>query len=485
MPQQQLLQQSQVLDTFVKDKELYVKYWILTAPRISVKRDGSTWGVSRQSIDHNIKTAIGAPLIWYPIGYGYLDHPQYHNQHEYQVGKIVDVMPLKTASTTDDIDYAGIVHITNPDLRDIIIKDFSKIPPFVSPAILPASNIPQDTNSYTYWKFAHLAIVNEPAFGNQARLLGTCSGSESVCKAQLKTATTTAAITGDLVYHNGVGYVTATATSKPKLDIPNMIKELFSTIASSSHNMRTASTDTITMSEVPVIKSSDNTQQQQQQTQPQPESKSKDPVTEILNMLKERQEADDKALEAKKLQEAPNTDTNKVEQQPEQPKQPEIVDYKAKSEKLEADNANLQKQIDSTRKEFTAQLKEQTELITQLTTDKNKNQLRLLVPRELFLKDNNQVDEKAYNNEIQKWLDAGYPNKMYNDSMLVEIYSAKLMHLDNQRKAKEAKLQTASATSFGGFPVPTYFDNTGSNTQPQIRNYNRQDIQNLFKIYGS
>jgi hypothetical protein len=496
--QQQSAQQSQFIDKQIDSNgRLFVKYWLLTAPNLSIKTNGETWGVSFDTIDYYIKSAVGMPLVMYQHPLGYLDHPEYYEQENYAVGRITDVVPLQTAASSaiNRKTYAGIVEILNPELKEIILNDETKIPPFVSPAILPAYSEPihnnnNNNNVYSNWKFAHLAIVGNPAFGTEARALKKCSGDALTCSAKLKTASST----------------------KNKLTIKQLVELVFSSLnqktASSNQNNELStniSNDTSSNDQQPqskVITTTDNTAVQQQ-SQSQQTTKQPDQLGDIINSIRERQRIDEEAKaqsQQKQQAQGPEQPPPVKSDQQQQQQTPEL-DYKTEYLKLKDREADLQKQIAVMQDEFKQQnigVADMRKEVEAMRLESNRNKLRILIPRELFIKDDNTIDEKAYNKEIDMRIKQGYPNEVLSDDVLIEIYASKLQTLDNQRaKAQQQAPMMKTASSYhkdiGGFNVPVLQSEqqqigTTESKSNHNNNNNRiatkEEIEELKRIYG-
>lgn len=182
--------QGEVVEKFEDSGRLFVKAFLIDS-----SQNGNEWGVSQASIPENINTAIGQPLVLteeydHPPDGDTLEHWQ-AIQEQYRIGTIVDV--TRSKKDADDSYYA-IIEITDPDARAAIQSN--EIPMYVSPAIADFSrSLVADQNGTitgveaNNWRFMHLAIVDEPAYGiKRAQITARCGGDENVCLLQLRKA---------------------------------------------------------------------------------------------------------------------------------------------------------------------------------------------------------------------------------------------------------------------------------------------------------
>ena len=100
-----------------------------------------------------------------------------HAQERFRIGTIIDVVEK-------DGKWDAIIEITDPLAREAI--ENNEIPFFVSPRILHDPDEP-DT-AIKDWLLFHLAVVDEPAFGDKAKFKGACYGMAEQCQIALKSA---------------------------------------------------------------------------------------------------------------------------------------------------------------------------------------------------------------------------------------------------------------------------------------------------------
>lgn len=174
---------------------MYLKVFLIDA---SINQNN--WGVSQATVDRNIMSALGKPLVLYkntgletdspyriqglfdhpPMDDGNLDHT-YQMQDIFRIGTIIDL--VKDAQGA----WWGIVEIANPGVRKALVED-PNIPFFLSPAIM-MRHVNQSHQNLTDWTFVHIAMVSRPAFGAmKAFVKGECSGDRELCVLRLRKA---------------------------------------------------------------------------------------------------------------------------------------------------------------------------------------------------------------------------------------------------------------------------------------------------------
>ncbi len=144
------------------------------------------WGVSRDAIIKNIRSAIGKPFI---IDFNTFSHPKAESidqllkeQEKYRVGTIIDVNYNNGYAwfIAEIFDAKAIKAI-----RDGIVR-------FVSPSIIvDEKDIVRDQNGNEIAKsfvVAHVAGVKNPAFGIKAIITAQCYGTEYTCMSILRRA---------------------------------------------------------------------------------------------------------------------------------------------------------------------------------------------------------------------------------------------------------------------------------------------------------
>jgi hypothetical protein len=172
--------------------------------------NGNKWGIDPSTVEQNIQTAVGKPLVIYqdtgeepdrirhtPYGIvgewprkkGKYNHPPWdpHSiEHSREIQKVFAVGEIeKYVRNQQTGDYWGIVKITDDGLKRIF-KENPTTPFYVSPQLWRLN--PDEKHILKNWEFMHLAIVSEPAFGVRATVQGSCSGDSDSCTRQFMTA---------------------------------------------------------------------------------------------------------------------------------------------------------------------------------------------------------------------------------------------------------------------------------------------------------
>lgn len=166
----------------------FSKYYLID----SQDTNGNGWGVTEDSIEHNIQSFVDMPFVitakeWIPNSEyeNQYDHPFvptnelraiFAHQEKFRVGTIV-----KVAKDDDGKWYAMIKR--NPKFAHL------NLPPFCSPAIYQINPM-EPEGSITKWIGLHLAgLDRDPAYGAKVALFkGTCTGSMGTCSHQFRMA---------------------------------------------------------------------------------------------------------------------------------------------------------------------------------------------------------------------------------------------------------------------------------------------------------
>jgi len=156
------------------------------------------WHVPTNTMKKYASSFISRPWIVHPSG----DHPQYikegvvHNsptfiddildvQNRYKAGDIVDVTYEPNKDRPNTMGWYATVRVTNQDIYNKIKS--GAISPYVSPQVYDLSKaMPGEPT--TEFIPLHIATVNEPAYGNIARIRASCNGTGPTCLTALKSA---------------------------------------------------------------------------------------------------------------------------------------------------------------------------------------------------------------------------------------------------------------------------------------------------------
>ena len=177
---------------------LYLKIFLLDSTV-----NGNKWGVDPSTLDDNIQSAIGKPLVlykntgkepdrwYYPRTIGQYDHPPwddadinhtYEMQDTYRVGTLIDVV-----KNTETGAWWGVAEITNDGVKKALNEN-PNLPFYVSPSIRRL-HAAQANQTIRDWVLMHTAIVSVPAFGVQkAYATGRCAGHKDSCLLHFRTA---------------------------------------------------------------------------------------------------------------------------------------------------------------------------------------------------------------------------------------------------------------------------------------------------------
>ncbi len=151
------------------------------------------WGVDPASIERNINTFIGKPMVLtekfdHPV----VDDMSYGHALQYQdiyrIGTIIDIIKMSDKQKISPYgnSYYAIIEITN----DAAKKAFQTgdLPLYVSPAIAQME-LGEDPEKLQAWLALHLAVVDDPAYTvKKAMITGQCSGDQATCLVRLRQA---------------------------------------------------------------------------------------------------------------------------------------------------------------------------------------------------------------------------------------------------------------------------------------------------------
>ena len=205
------------------------------------------WAVTEESIDRNINSFIGKPLV---LTENY-DHPGgdieslshwLAYQETYRVGTITEIVTRKNPDTGSTA-YHAIIEIQNEKVKEDIRNN--NMPLYVSPAIaepIDSHMAAQEGYAISHWTGIHLAIVDQPAFGiKKAVISDVCEGNKSGCLLQLRKA--------HVLIHgpDNCGFCVAGALQKYHLRVASQL--------STSHSRNSSANSQYTMSQLEPIDS--------------------------------------------------------------------------------------------------------------------------------------------------------------------------------------------------------------------------------------
>src|SRR5215218_9456167 len=163
------------------ENDTYIKAFLMDETT-----NANFWHVPKQAIEKYVKSFIGKPIISHPSG----KHPDYikegavfsspdfkkqlfHIQERYKIGEIVDVNYEARKDDPSKFAWFAVGRMTNPDYTKKLKS--GSISNFVSPQVFDNSEA-DPGEATTDFTALHLAIVNEPAYGDRALIRAVCNG---------------------------------------------------------------------------------------------------------------------------------------------------------------------------------------------------------------------------------------------------------------------------------------------------------------------
>lgn len=191
----QTIQYPKIIDytTDPTSNETYLKAFL-----INDDINQNFWHVPESALKKYASSFIGRPLISHPTA----DHPDYiaegvkeasptfiqdilNLQNKYAIGQIIDVKQENINPNSDKKAYFAYIKMNNPDVLTKLKSGASSS--FVSPQIYDLDHSPPGVSTTNFIPL-HLAIVNEPAYGDIAKIRGVCNGEGKPCMNALKKA---------------------------------------------------------------------------------------------------------------------------------------------------------------------------------------------------------------------------------------------------------------------------------------------------------
>lgn len=417
------------------------------------------WGVTEQSIERNIQSAINKPVVIYrknpnnPIHTkeaGFFVHPTpqeaatelghspnaeeyYKWQEKFAVGRVRSVDKRTNG-------YAFTLEITDPEAKNILKSDAYRtgIPGWTSPQIISNGHLyPQEERSeiYDHWSIAHIALLDVPAYGyDQAGARAKCFGAEKECMIQTRSASQENL--GFCIKQAAIDLVTAFSNSSQSAQEP----QLSHTIMSQSENTaQPKSSETVTYT---VQQPTDNN------TPPVNTNNAEQPP-------KEQQQSQQQTLPV-----TPN----------EEPKTPPMEGAKS----LEEANAQI-RQMSELLAETNKQLKAQQKELDRISLSEKKARLAFVIPRDLFKSD------ESHMKEVEKAM-----NEKVSESFLIDYWNTKrqLAMMQSAKRTEEPIMaKSASLQQQPSHDVPDF---SSSQNQNQRSNIQKQlDLQKMILEGGT
>src|SRR5207344_2409796 len=158
------------------------------------------WHIPTNVMKKYASSFIGRPFIYHPSG----SHPDYlkegakHSedqstfiadildiQDRYKIGDIIDVTYEPIKETPDKKAWFSTIKITNKEILSNILS--GSVSRYVSPQVYDVNGSGPNEQTTEFIPL-DLAIVNEPAYGNKARIKAQCNGTGPSCLTALKSA---------------------------------------------------------------------------------------------------------------------------------------------------------------------------------------------------------------------------------------------------------------------------------------------------------
>ena len=158
------------------------------------------WHIPTNVMKKYASSFIGRPFIYHPSG----NHPDYFKegakhdsdqsafisdildiQDRYRIGDIIDVTYEPIKEQPDKKAWFSTIKITNKDVLSQIKS--GAVSMYVSPQVYDLKGSAPNEKTTEFIPL-HLAIVNEPAYGDKARIKAQCNGSGVTCINALKSA---------------------------------------------------------------------------------------------------------------------------------------------------------------------------------------------------------------------------------------------------------------------------------------------------------
>lgn len=448
--------------------------------------DGSVnknqWGVHPNSIQKNIYSAIGKPVVLYKNTgkepdasqriVGEYDHPYLGGsdsvQHAlayqdlYRVATYIDVFE----SATTPGQWWGVAEVTDEGVKRALRED-PDLPMYVSPTIhLLNANEPEYAHSQ--WSFMHSAIVGRPAFGtDKALITGQCSGQRDTCLLQLRKAAI-------IANHNeiGCGFCTYKATKEIQASLRQANTRAKSVSSLEKFNENLKSDNLMTHHDNTNVKNESNNNKDQEQNQNnnnkeqnQSQEQNKDNNQEQQKQLSEQQKTD-KIVEQKETKSTTVTENNNNKQAS------ELLET---VQRLAAENKNLQMQLATKDADLQTHKQINTQFETRLASlEKEREQERAAIRHE-------QITNYVNNAPAYRMLDAEQRAKQIETFVKGSMSIEEIQNIIEPLNASIAKNFQYPSRSASAKPRLSLGANTGKSIE--VRTASEQSVQEDVPFY--
>lgn len=411
--------------------------------------NGNKWGVTEDSIERNVHTAVNKPVVIYkknpdnPLHAkqaGTYIHPtpeeasaelgkvnaqSYYNwQEKFAVGRVRSV-------DKRDKGYAFTLEITDPEAKNILKSDAygNGIPGYTSPQIISnAALYPEEAQQelYSHWTISHIALLDVPAYGReQSGVRAKCLGAEQECMITTRSASqenigfcVKQAVT-DLIHSRSAG---SSQSAQSDVSSHTIMSQQENTNGQTAQPVKTNS-ETVTFSGV---------------TGEQP-----NPLATSVN-AETKEEVAQKQTEQDRAQSPGQEEPNRLSSDAPKTLQEAQIMIQQMSELV---------------KEQGKQLKTQGKELETIKTERKQARLAFIIPRDLFKSD------ESHSKEVQKAMNENVP-----ESFLIEYWKTK-RELANAptRRMEEPLVAKSASLQQQGREVPDFSSSQNSNQSDNIK----------------
>jgi len=213
--------------------ETYIKAFL-----INNEINRNFWKIPQDALKRYVDGFKGRPLVKHPSG----DHPDYikeagldersptfikdmlRYQNDYKIGDIVDVQYESLKEDPNRHAYFAYIRLTDPGYLESVKG--GSVSSYVSPLIFDL-DFKKRGEPTTNFMPLHLAIVNEPAYGNIARIRASCNGDGQPCIDALKKASIDTQQQQEEVVEDENSYFVKSAATNQIYNMPTVQQQQF------------------------------------------------------------------------------------------------------------------------------------------------------------------------------------------------------------------------------------------------------------------
>lgn len=382
--------------------------------------NANKWGVTEQSLDRNILSALNKPVVVYKknpnnrfhtkqagayvhptpeeaeaeIGHYPKASEYFQWQEKYAVGRVRNI-------DKRDKGYAFTLEITDPEVKNILKSEQYQngTPGWTSPQIMFRGMDANLNETYDSWIISHIALVDTPAYGYaQTGARAKCLGAEKECMIQTRSASS-----------SNLGFCVREAT----ISLIDSHSSYQSQDSTSSHTkMSTNETPKATGETVTYAANNDNNTASTEKEEPK-------------------------------------------KQEQEQPSPPAEQKAEDNNKQLEQPKTLKEAQMDELIKDLQKQVKNQRKELDEIRNREKFARLSFLIPRDLFKSDD------SHRKEVERTM-----NENVSEDWIIEFWKTKReLAMATQSQSQPRKMEEPLvAKSASLHEVPTY-DNKNSSSQ--------------------